>query len=1639
MAASTPPQQQLQQQQELQEQQPPRTPEEGTSNLGSSASASPQNSPKSGRSTRRASSVVSFAETEGSTRSRSRKSKAKAEPSVSSSAGETSPKSATSSSSALVAGRRASSPNLHEAAAEGMEGVTPAADAEQSQALAAEEPEDEAAQQAARAERIERRKSMAAERRASGENLEAPPPAKPPPRHRSSFAFLGTRTGRRSAVAGSPQRRSAVVAMPKGKGAPAESPLPSPGGPSSSGRASRAGSPRPFSTQDRGRRVRFAGGESGRATATAPAAQQGQAKPKAEAAPVPAPPLQPGEAEDEEHLPPPDFSGVLYDCMERRAGRHGVMKLLSSLHLVDDFIFRSARDAILREELLAILMHDIARFFKSQAAKRRWPHVSPHVWRQRAREVVTDKREGACLRAETQNWVMRYKLLHTHVNTKVETVRERRDRLDSFWSQFHEKGRRNELPPVTLQPLSNSSDSWWSSGYSTTTAAMAMTMPVSSGSGSRPNSPPGMRLTRSAANLGARSRDFTADEQWSMIHSIEDRPVDDFVCSRVGMAEPPKWGMKWDPIRAASKWQIINEPLGVKPAAPSRSPAGRGGGPGGARGASGWPTVQLRPGLTNQRLPPLESSGPVGSNSSAYLDQTEDDLPTEKYLEACQRCWVVPMPIPFVTGHSWKLKTSGRDIRDRDLLAMAVMLKDVKCIEEIDLGGNVLLTERALVPFLKRLFHGAAVSTLQRLILRGLKHASIATLDMTVRLLSDSDGLQNLRSLDLCHIRIPMKEHLSLAKAIRAHPTLVEASLSDTGLGGSIVTKTCLQELLSSRTLDVLDISWNFFDAKVFHVMGETLVQTQVLRSLSIASTSASVVGTSSPISTFLEWMSKDKRLTSLDVSLNHMDFRAALIIEDSLELHKQIRRLNISNNVFGVMGVRSCLRLLARASSGLTAIDMEGCFHGSVASEDPTHPPHLLNMTNPGGRYALELKRPYDRSLLRMMYKICARFKLPPEQAFLQLSYSKPPWRHAQLQNGIWEVADTGRLSFYFSMERVLEAEIKVHEDDFTGFLGHYFELMKWKPSFNKVVPLCACWKHLEGHSLEQQVFLNALAKDFKLTVPHVEHLCQVNGAVRNEVVLRLLPTILGDSARRTFFCLMMVSSLGELIRVHRATLNFLDFNVENPSGHYLLHLDSCADHAVALQLLLLDRWEAVLNRRRHRIDTSQRGNASHIRNELYQGRPLFLDFASIADWFLPEHDEFEFDYISSKRPPADAITLDEVTFSDMLVSLFESHSSPEGKIAVLRKVAHHFYLTSLQLRELLGIFKAEALRVEAFVAFFLRIVDICNSKAFRVGFTDERSLRKLQERIGHVTVFPFIQPEKRQFYMDLSAHDQRICTYLLVSLAARENWTNIREFELTRPNGTIEPLPLGVPRSWEKMEAIPKAGFFKATYHCAPEMRQYSWRRHLAEMYGAFNIQQQEADVMWWTGIQEAPEDVLEFLDFVIGNFPDVSVVFRHIDGAEGNGQITLREFEDGIVKLKCKKFKTKDRQQRIASIFRYLDPGGEGTVSQDEWDILRQLWKEYDVTIREFVGFLQRSFGDDLRTAWHHLDKDGNGELDLKEWVEAVESSGFFGNSRIVFKLLDNSDDGFVSPEEFEALNRYKKLPRTSSKSQARAATS
>ncbi|CAE8628602.1 unnamed protein product [Polarella glacialis] len=1039
---------------------------------------------------------------------------------------------------------------------------------------------------------------------------------------------------------------------------------------------------------------------------------------------------------------------------------------------------------------------------------------------------------------------------------------------------------------------------------------------------------------------------------------------------------------------------------------------------------------------------PTRNGGP----SARHLLPPVKDVCRMRYLRECHAITSIPVTLPFLLGISSNLDASGRDLTDPDMMAIAEALPLVERIDEVKLCDNARVTDRALAYFLHKLVEPSLARTLQKANFSGCLGAGMRSLEVIVRLVDVSVAL---RSLDLRHVRIGLKLQLPLCEALRKRLYLEDVNLADTrfGSGDDANTCQCLSVLLSGK-IQTLDLSWNSFDKAAFSCIGECLEQNTLLKDLNLSSTAAyGTEGKSTPINYFLESLARVKPLARLDISMNRLDFRSALILEDSLQLRPNLKHLTLHDNPLGVLGIRSCLRVLSHFTSGLMHIESLGCFSG----EEPGDADHnVFDSTQLAGpTYSLSLENPYHRALLRMLYKATERFNLKPEEV-LQVNSCSPAFSHpSQKVDGLWHVPISGRLSVSFNLAACLQAPAfqDIGEVDFSGFLRRYFTLTRHLPGREKHVALLSRWKQINGCLEEQVVFLQAIGKEFSLSLAHLQMVATTSSLCRALSIQQLLPFITPDPGS-WFLSQTVYSTVGECLQTRGKLKQAMNFNPDNPTGHYRLYLEIESDYAVAQQLILLEHWERLIDRKKGRLDTSEFGDGSHFRNEMYQGKDLREEWKiascnqvaqackSIIEWKLPSADTLQFDFSSTQQLPEGAEAIDQAIWLNLLRSVHRSMCGADAKIAALRGLSQLLVINSMQMRQLLGYFRKAEHRIEVLTLFFNRLRERHNAKLYRASL-EFQDFQSLSRSIGFTRFFSWLQPENSRFELNLSTYDERLCLAGIVQLASREKETNLRDPEYILPDGTQHPLEMGVPRSWEVLDRVPTAGMFRGRYVCAPEDRNFNLRKQLCSKLVYMNVDETEPEVMWWTGLREATSDVIMFLMYLIANARTLEEGFVIFDGVGGNGVMTLRELEDGLESLGCKKFDGPEKIQsqsckwlwlshisRITEVFRYLDPGCEGSVSrmaglagQVTWIVLTQLWGEVELCITEFVGFLVRTssvrtYGSDLDQSWIHLDLDNSGEISLDEWVQAVTRIGYFGPVEVVFNLIDISGDGAIA---------------------------
>lgn len=1027
-------------------------------------------------------------------------------------------------------------------------------------------------------------------------------------------------------------------------------------------------------------------------------------------------------------------------------------------------------------------------------------------------------------------------------------------------------------------------------------------------------------------------------------------------------------------------------------------------------------SVPIKPPVNQNSLRTSEKGLPPIHQKGSYWDpQRESEggyAPhITRYLETCADGQMLPELLPFVTGHSSKLEANGRQLSDRDVLAINAITDQMSGVSVIDLGNNGLLSDRSIVPFLNAMRKQPLPASLVCMNLEFCRLLGKSSMTLLADLLEDQVS-SRLKILNISGIRLHSSVQLPLCQAIKEHAGLREVRMADTKISGA----ECMEALFGNVAIESYDLGWNCFDEASFSTIGELAAQNPTLAYLSLSNCAATPVGGEpSPITHFLEWLSGNRGLTHLDVCSNQIDFRGALVLEDALNEHAKLSRLTISNNPLGVLGMRSMLRLLSSGESGFVYFDCEGCscdLEAQMARLD-----QIFRALDPGGSYQLNLSKPYHRTLLRMLCKTAERFKIPLADAFVGVAM-EPEVKLPEKKDSVWVVPTSGELSMSFSMEKGMGGGSS-DKWDFGAVMDLHLATMRVKPSPEKICHLMALWGSL-NYAMERQVLLNALSKDFILQPAHIEQLCR-HREMGSEVVWRLLSCVEGGQHGR-FMVLVAQPTLGAYLQAVKRSASLLNFNPDNPTGHYKFDLGNPTDFFVAQRLVVLDRWEAMLRRELKWVDTSQRGNNSCFFNERYQDLPIIS--SSLANWRMPENGTLELDYVSGKRLDAKVKPVDEATLVKILVALTSCNSDPLDQIqASLRPVSHRISLQCQQLRSLVQVFGINTVRAEMFVTFFFRVVDIQHEKMVRVTF-DKEELVVLQKRLGHCAMFPFLQAEDFSFDYNLEFADQRSACLILFKICEAENLSNIKDAIFTAKIG--EGFEEDEASLWRNsrdgsFDKMPTQGTFQGTYVCTPEERDFKNRKNVLETYGFWRCNVSDEKVSWWSALETIPDDILKFLEWILPRYADLAAAFDSIDESvpeeerASKKSMTAQEFESAITALGSGSLTAAE----IQSVFKYFDRNAEGVITK-EHTILEPPWNEIRLSIIEFVKLMQRRCGNAVETWWKALGVD---EVKYDEWGAAVRKFGFLGSARQVFKFIDKDDKGTISFNEFKLLDSIK----------------
>ncbi|CAM9700959.1 unnamed protein product, partial [Ectocarpus sp. 12 AP-2014] len=293
-----------------------------------------------------------------------------------------------------------------------------------------------------------------------------------------------------------------------------------------------------------------------------------------------------------------------------------------------------------------------------------------------------------------------------------------------------------------------------------------------------------------------------------------------------------------------------------------------------------------------------------------------------------------------------------------NILAEAVRLE---CLTSLDLSCNKI-DHSALV---LREYVASTRCKLQRL---SLSNADVDD-DECNSLMEALAGNVSVKALDLSHNMIGDKETYNFVRP-------------DYTTGGEAVAEM----IETNTTLSSLDLSWNSVRMASGVSLGESLAHNSALTELKVAHNSLADAG----VQAIAQSLRSNGSLRLLDISFNNMRPRSAMVLANALLDNTCLDHLMMSHNNVGRRGATAVfMALRQRAQEGVELlVDLQSCELGSDAGDD------LFDMHNPSGRYELDMSKPYDYMVARMLLNTANKSE------GLELSTVE----HASGERGMWK-----------------------------------------------------------------------------------------------------------------------------------------------------------------------------------------------------------------------------------------------------------------------------------------------------------------------------------------------------------------------------------------------------------------------------------------------------------------------------------------------------------------------------------------------------------------------------------------------------------------------------------------------------------
>ena len=510
-----------------------------------------------------------------------------------------------------------------------------------------------------------------------------------------------------------------------------------------------------------------------------------------------------------------------------------------------------------------------------------------------------------------------------------------------------------------------------------------------------------------------------------------------------------------------------------------------------------------------------------------------------------------------------------------------------------------------------------------------------------------------------------------------------------------------LKSLLENNTsLTWLNLSWNALCETSCELVALGLRKNMTLEYLDLSWNS---FGRSKAVKLLGHSLSGEKRgddgggIEYLNLSNNAIDEQGAFLLAGGLETNCKLKRLVLDHNQLTQPGARA-IQMSGVRDDHAIVISMLDC---GIARDSHAH----FDTNEPAGTYRLDLSTQYAhyvlKSMLRIVHRGNAVFMPQPQMTldgkpFTKLRITSQPDLFSALEEGV-----LGKDSRNTEVKLVDEA-LAVLPDK--GILEFTVGSLLKPPRAGQPLPDALFSKLLS--ELSDQHLTPGAAKDTIMSVMHgnvisteqTQQLLAIqadhNDSDFRFLILHTVFNLISDTQNRPE--LLQRLNTEELSRIQKYMgPTSWAFTANNPTGHYVLHLNRSTDRQVALALMAFKNREQAFEKQERAKTAGRKGGARDRaldrtwRNATYNNQPHTYD----NTWALPRDGILQLDFVQITKPsdllPHDGMHSLVISNADIVkvaAAYFSTwNKDPAGFVVAVRQLSNRYLFTCQQVKYLL------------------------------------------------------------------------------------------------------------------------------------------------------------------------------------------------------------------------------------------------------------------------------------------------------------------------------------------------------------------